>query len=163
MNSFRYVAFYSTAETLDTAYVIGGQWDSSSIVAQYNNDTWQRLSDMKNARFGHASIVVGDEALIIGGWRNEGVQKWACQTDFKLSRAFWLRIIYLEWIVKFGNTKREQTRLCRSTKLLSHHYQMVNIDMELACTLLTLIFAGHENIFLIQKYLIYLGYCISVL
>lgn len=70
MNSFRYVAFYSTAETLDTAYVIGGQGDSANIVAQYYNDTWQRLSNMHQARFGHASIMVGDRGLIIGGWRS---------------------------------------------------------------------------------------------
>ena len=67
----RFIAFYSTAETFDTAYVIGGQGIISNIVAQYNNDEWKRLDNLKNKRYGHGSIVIGDRALIIGGWARE--------------------------------------------------------------------------------------------
>ena len=67
----RFIAFYSTVETLDTAYVIGGQGIISDIVAQYHDDKWQRLENLNRARYGHGSILVEDQALIIGGWRRE--------------------------------------------------------------------------------------------
>ena len=71
MDSSRFIAFYSTAETLDTAYVFGGQGIDSNIVAQYNNDRWKRLDNLNSKRYGHGSIIVGDHALIIGGWTRE--------------------------------------------------------------------------------------------
>ena len=59
-------------QTSLTAYVIGGQ-ESKNIVAQYNNDSWQKLKDLKRGRYGHGSIVVGDQALIVGGWAYDGL------------------------------------------------------------------------------------------
>ena len=70
----RYIAFYSTTETADTAYIIGGQQMYSNIVAQYNDDNaspWQRLSNLNRGRYGHGSILVGDKTLVIGGWARE--------------------------------------------------------------------------------------------
>ena len=69
----RYIAFYSTAQTADAAYVIGGQHTSfQNIVAQYyndgNNDIWKQLSNLNRGRYGHGSILIGDKTLIIGGW-----------------------------------------------------------------------------------------------
>ena len=71
MVSSRFIAFYSTAETLDTAYVFGGQGIDSNIVAQYNDDRWRRLDNLNNKRYGHGSIMVGDHALIVGGWARD--------------------------------------------------------------------------------------------
>jgi len=51
--------------------VIGGQGIISDIVAQYHDDKWQRLENLNRARYGHGSILVEDQALIIGGWRRE--------------------------------------------------------------------------------------------
>ena len=71
---WRYIAFYSTAQTSDSAYVIGDQ-ETKKIVAQYNTDslpTWKRLADLRRGRYGHGSIVVEDKLLVIGGWANDG-------------------------------------------------------------------------------------------
>ena len=68
---YRFIAFYSTAETLETAYVFGGQGIVSSIVAQYSDNQWKRLDDLNSQRYGHGSIVIGDRAMIIGGWARE--------------------------------------------------------------------------------------------
>ena len=43
----------------------------SNIVAQYHDDKWQRLEDLNSPRYGHGSILVDDQALIIGGWVRE--------------------------------------------------------------------------------------------
>ena len=70
----RFIAFYSTVETSDTAFVIGGQDLSvQNIVAQYYNDgdfndKWRRLPDLYRGRYGHGSIMVGGQTLVIGGW-----------------------------------------------------------------------------------------------
>ena len=67
----RYIGFYSTTETADTAYFIGGQEIDSNMVAQYNDDNsnpWTRLPNLNRGRYGHASILVGDKTLVIGGW-----------------------------------------------------------------------------------------------
>ena len=69
----RYVAFYSTAETADSAYVIGGQ-NTLNIVAEFNNDKWNRLPDLKKGRYGHGSIMVEDRILVIGGWNLDIVE-----------------------------------------------------------------------------------------
>ena len=70
--AFRFIAFYSTAQTSDSAYIIGGI-ETKNIVAQYYNDgdfsdKWRRLSDLYRERYGHGSIFVGEKTLIIGGW-----------------------------------------------------------------------------------------------
>ena len=70
----RYIGFYSTTETADTAYIIGGQEIDSNMVAQYNDDNddpWKRLPNLNKGRYGHGSILVGDKTLVIGGWARE--------------------------------------------------------------------------------------------
>ena len=68
----RYIAFYSTAQTSDSAYVIGGQ-GTKNIVARYNTDnlpTWKKLGDLKRGRYGHGSIVIENKIVVFGGWAN---------------------------------------------------------------------------------------------
>ena len=67
-----YIAFYSTVQTSLTAYVIGGQ-ESKNIVAQYHDESWKKLEDLNRGRYGHGSIVVEDQILVIGGWANGGL------------------------------------------------------------------------------------------
>ena len=47
------------------------------MVARYyndgNKDKWQRLADLKQGRYGHGSLVVGDKILITGGWADVNV------------------------------------------------------------------------------------------
>ena len=71
----RYIAFYSTAQTSDSAYVIGGQ-GTKNIVARYNTENipvWTKLGHLNRGRYGHGSILVGDKILVIGGWALDGL------------------------------------------------------------------------------------------
>ena len=60
-------------QTSEIAYVIGGQ-ESQNIVAQYNDNIWQKLNNLNTGRYGHGSILIEDKTLIIGGWANTGGQ-----------------------------------------------------------------------------------------
>ena len=60
-------------QTSEIAYVIGGQ-ESQNIVAQYNDNSWQKLNNLNTGRYGHGSILIEDKTLVIGGWANTGGQ-----------------------------------------------------------------------------------------
>ena len=54
--------------TADAVYTFGGYpTEASNIVAEYKNDEWRRLPDLKSARWLHASIKMGQEVMIFGG------------------------------------------------------------------------------------------------
>ena len=57
---------YSTTQTLDAVYIIGG-WSTRNIIAEFKNDQWRRLADLNQRRAGHRSITIGGETMIIGG------------------------------------------------------------------------------------------------
>ena len=57
---------YSTAHTYDASYIIGGSY-ADNIIAQYKDDQWKRLTDLNRGRYGHGSISIGSETMIIGG------------------------------------------------------------------------------------------------
>ena len=60
--------YYSTASTSDAAYFIGG-YHSNEEVAEFKNDTWRQLDGtLTRARYGHASILLADETIVIGGY-----------------------------------------------------------------------------------------------
>ena len=52
-------------------YIIGGS-NTKNIIARYNEDnyeqTWSKLSDLMQGRYGHGSISIDHKTLIIGGW-----------------------------------------------------------------------------------------------
>ena len=58
---------YSTAQSPDSAYIIGGS-STQYIIAEYKNEEWRRLPDLKKQRFLHGSITVGIETVVIGGY-----------------------------------------------------------------------------------------------
>jgi len=60
---------YSTTQTLDAVYIIGGVY-TKNIVAQFKNDQWRRLADLNQGRFGHNSITIGGQTMTIGGYFN---------------------------------------------------------------------------------------------
>ena len=60
-------------QTSRIAYIIGSQ-ESKNIVAQYNDNSWQKLNNLNTGRYGHGSILVEDKTLVIGGWTNTGGQ-----------------------------------------------------------------------------------------
>ena len=55
-------------QTADAVYTFGGYpIEASRLVAEYKNDEWRRLPDLKNARWFTASIRMGSEVMIVGG------------------------------------------------------------------------------------------------
>merc|ERR1719197_165069 len=64
------ISFYSTTQTLDAVYIIGGLY-TKKIVAQFKNDQWRRLADLNQGRERHGSITIGGETMIIGGRFND--------------------------------------------------------------------------------------------
>ena len=67
------IALYSTTQTLDAVYIIGGallrgnSLYTQNIVAQFKNDQWHRLADLNQGRYNHGSIIIGGQTMIIGG------------------------------------------------------------------------------------------------
>ena len=64
---FSRISHYSTANTPDSAYIIGGR-DTQNLVAEFRNDQWTQLDDLNKGRFGHGSITVGTQTMIVGGY-----------------------------------------------------------------------------------------------
>ena len=61
-----YIAFYSTAETANAAYIIGGYY-TKDIIAQFKDDQWYQLDSLNQGRWAHVSLTIGDETIIVGG------------------------------------------------------------------------------------------------
>ena len=65
---FSAIESYSTVHTADAVYTFGGYpKEASKLVAEFKNDQWRRLPDLKNARWFTASIRMGSEVMIFGG------------------------------------------------------------------------------------------------
>ena len=68
--TLRYVSYYSTASTSEAAYIIGGEYTKdvkADIIAEFKNNAWRQLGTLTKGRYGHASISLGDETMVIGG------------------------------------------------------------------------------------------------
>ena len=63
---FSYIAQYSTANSPDAAYILGGFY-TQTLVAEFRNDKWTQLDYLNNGRYGHESITVGTRTMIVGG------------------------------------------------------------------------------------------------
>ena len=64
---FSRISHYSTANTPDAAYVIGGIV-TPNLVAEFRDDQWAQLDDLNKGRRSHGSITVGTQTMIVGGW-----------------------------------------------------------------------------------------------
>jgi len=63
--------FYSTASTANAAYIIGGYY-TKEVIAEFKNDAWRQLGTLTRGRYGHASITLSDETMVIGGYSSDG-------------------------------------------------------------------------------------------
>ena len=63
---FRGIYHYSTTHTPDAVFIIGGHW-TGNIVAEFKENQWRRLADLKQPRSRHGSIMLGDQTIIFGG------------------------------------------------------------------------------------------------
>ena len=64
---FSRISQYSTANTPDAAYIIGGLY-TRNLVAEFRNDQWAQLDDLNKGRYYHGSIDVGTQTMIVGGY-----------------------------------------------------------------------------------------------
>ena len=60
---------YSATQTSDAVYIIGGRL-TMNIVAEFKENVWRLLDDLKQGRYAHGSITVGGQTMIIGGSRS---------------------------------------------------------------------------------------------
>ena len=70
MIKFRRINRYSTTSTSEAAYIIGGYY-TKEIIAEFKNEAWSQLGILKQGRHAHASISLGDETMIIGGFSSD--------------------------------------------------------------------------------------------
>ena len=66
------ISNYGTASTDSAAYVLGGYYDldspkRTSTIAQFQNNEWQKIGDLKEVRSDLSAIFHDGEYLIIGG------------------------------------------------------------------------------------------------
>ena len=61
---------YSTTHTSDAVFILGGgeREQDYNIVYRFKNDQWTKMSDLQQGRINHASILIGTETVVIGGW-----------------------------------------------------------------------------------------------
>ena len=64
---FSAIYYYSTANTPDATYIIGG-WYTPNLVAEFRDDQWTQLNDLNKGRSCHGSITIGARTMIVGGW-----------------------------------------------------------------------------------------------
>ena len=57
------VIMYSSISTTESAYIIGGR---GSTVAEFFNNQWFRVGNLKQYRSRHESILIGNQIFIIG-------------------------------------------------------------------------------------------------
>ena len=70
---------YSTASTIDAAYIIGGD-ETRHVIAEFKNDAWRQLGNLVKGRDSHASISLNGETMSIGGYTYP--IRWIITLDF---------------------------------------------------------------------------------
>lgn len=64
------ISYYDTVSVPESMYLIGGLSDgiASSVIAQFNNGQWTEIGKLLKARYGHRSIRIGGDILVVGGY-----------------------------------------------------------------------------------------------
>ena len=71
------ISNYGTASTDSAAYIIGGYGGDGRIstIAQFQNNEWQKIGDLKEVKSDTSAIVHNGEYLIIGGDSNYATER----------------------------------------------------------------------------------------
>ena len=69
LTNFRDISAYSSTQTLDAVYIIGGRYTKNNV-AEFKNHQWRRLANLNQGRDHHRSITIGGQTMIIGGFFN---------------------------------------------------------------------------------------------
>ena len=62
---------YSTTETSDAAYIIGGGDAPYKLIAEFKNGEWRRFGELNQGRWAHGSITLGALTMVVGGRTSE--------------------------------------------------------------------------------------------
>lgn len=81
---------YACASTDDSAYIIGGniskfyQADIAKLtnirtdtIAQFKDNVWNNIGNLKSARSGHSAITIGSLTMIVGGISKDDILPYA--------------------------------------------------------------------------------------
>ena len=63
---FSYIVEYSTTSTSEAAYIIGGSY-TDDIIAEFRDYSWRQMGTLAKGRYGHGSITLNGETMVIGG------------------------------------------------------------------------------------------------
>ena len=65
---------YATASTDSAAYIIGGKHGHRrvSTIAQYKNNKWLKIGDLKEEKYCLSAIFHDGEYFIVGGYSDSG-------------------------------------------------------------------------------------------
>ena len=66
------ISNYGTASTDSAAYILGGYYylngnKRTSTIAQFQNNQWSKIGDLREAKSSSSAILNNEEYLIIGG------------------------------------------------------------------------------------------------
>ena len=68
------ISSYGTATTNSAAYILGGYYylpiigvQETSTIAQFQNNQWSKIGDLREAKSSSSAILNNEEYLIIGG------------------------------------------------------------------------------------------------
>ena len=103
----RRISEYSTAHSTDAAYIIGGT-STPNLVAQFKDDQWHKLDDLKQGRYRHGSITIGGETMIIGGY---AIKEWVfmdCPGLTICQENYWAFIQCASWNGSLGTWRWEE-------------------------------------------------------
>lgn len=64
-----WISDYGIISTDSSVFILGGYTGSSeeSNIAEYNENGWSEVSQMKDSRRGHSAIQISDRVIIVGG------------------------------------------------------------------------------------------------
>ena len=64
-----WISDYGIISNESSVFIFGGYTGSSetSIIAEYNENGWSEVSQMKTSRRGHSVIHISDRVIIVGG------------------------------------------------------------------------------------------------
>ena len=69
------IAFYATASTDESVYIIGGYTAGSpkkiTTIAEYKNGNWKRAGNLAQARYNHGAIASGYTSMVVGGYPSD--------------------------------------------------------------------------------------------
>ena len=75
-NSIFRIAYYATAATADSVYIIGGYTAGllryTSTIAAYKDGNWENKGNLALARSDHGAITSGSTTMIVGGAQFSG-------------------------------------------------------------------------------------------